>query len=142
MPDQYPTQPGQPGPGNPPPGGPPSAGSPPGYGQQPGYYPQQQYGGVVQPTNGAAVAGGVLGIIAVVFCWIPFVDFIAIILGVLGLIFGVVGNRNAARLGGIGKGMAITGIVTGLIAIVISLLFLIVVYGALIGLHAAVSTTP
>lgn len=141
-------------PGAAPPGQPPGYGGPPaGYQQQPPYgqqpygqpYPQQ-YGpqpyGMVPQTNGAAVTGGVLGIIAVVLSFIPFIDFIAIVLGVLGLIFGVVGNNRSKTMGGQGRGMAITGIVCGIIAIALSALFLILVYGALIGLHGAITTTP
>lgn len=33
----------------------------------------------------------VLGIIALVFCWIPFVSFIAIICAIVGLILGIIG---------------------------------------------------
>jgi hypothetical protein len=87
-----------------------------------------------------AVAGGVLGIIAVVLSFIPFIDFVAIVLGVLALIFGVVGLNKANRLGGAGKGMAITGIVTGIIAIALTVIFLIAVYSTIYGIQHA--TTP
>src|SRR5947209_1955294 len=143
MPDNYPGQP---------PSGPPGYGGQP---QQPQYpqhqypqqsqYPQQPYPqqyqqpypqyGVVQQSNGAAVAGGVLGIIALVLAFIPFIDFIAIVMGVLALVFGIVGNNRARQLGGNGRGMALTGIICGIIAVVLSALFLILVYGTLIGLH-------
>jgi hypothetical protein len=108
---------------------------PPLAGQPPGYYAPQQY--AVAPTNGAGVTGGVLGIIAVVLSFVPFIDFIAVVLGVLAIIFGAVGVGRANRMGGIGKGMAITGVVCGIVALVISLLFLIAVYGTLIGIHNA-----
>ncbi len=44
------------------------------------------------------------------------------------MIFGFVGNGRANRMGGASKGMAVTGIVCGLIALVVSLLFIIAVY--------------
>jgi hypothetical protein len=128
-----PQQPQPPGaPPGPPPGPPSGAGwaanppanpqyPPPAYGQQP-YYPQ------VSEGNGIAVAGGVLGIVAVATSFIPFVDFLSVVVGALAVIFGFIGNGRANRLGGAGKGMAITGIVCGIIAIAISLLFIAVVY--------------
>ena len=83
-----------------------------------------------RPSNGLGIAGGVCGIVAVVLCWIPFVDYISIVLGALAIIFGAIGIRHANAHGGGGKGMAITGIVTGIVALVISVLFLAVVYAA------------
>lgn len=122
----------------PPPGAPPPAyGPPPGYAPQ-GYYPVQPYA-VPAPSNGAAVAAMVLGIVGVVLCWIPFIDFVAAIVGILAIVFGVVGSGRANRIG-TGKGMAIAGIVLGIIAVAITVLFVVLVYGALIGLHHAVTS--
>ena len=92
-----------------PPGFPPQ----PGFPQQAapyGYYPQPQAYAAGQPGNGIGIAGGVCGIVAVVLCWIPFVDYVSIVLGALAIIFGALGVRNANAHGGAGKGMAITGI--------------------------------
>ncbi len=65
----------------------------------------QQPAPSISPSNGLAIAAMVVGIVAVISGWIPLwgllVSAAAIILGVLGL----------KRVGG--KGMAITGIVTG-----------------------------
>jgi len=83
------------------------------------------------------VAGGVVGIVALVTAFIPFIDFVSIVLGVLAIIFGAVGNGRAARMGGTSRGMAITGIVCGIIALAISILFIIAVYSTYYSIRSA-----
>ncbi|WP_329123576.1 DUF4190 domain-containing protein [Streptomyces sp. NBC_01465] len=134
--------PGQPQPGAvpPPPTGPNGPGqpqSPAGYGypsypsapQAPGAYPGSGYPGYPgyagqggwntmqqAPMNGFGIAGMVLGIISVViFCaW-----GIGIILGILALIFGILGRKRANRGEANNGGMALAGIILGSIGIVI-----------------------
>lgn len=122
-------------------------GQPPGFPPQPGFsqqaapyghYQQPQMYAAGQQGNGIAIAGGVCGIVAVVLCWIPFVDYVSVILGALAIIFGTLGLRQANTHGGAGKGMAITGIVTGIVALVISVLFLAVVYTAVTSINTNV----
>jgi hypothetical protein len=122
---------------------------PPGFPPQPGLPPQAApYGYYQQPPpytaatsgNGLGIAGGVCGIVAVVLCWIPFVDYVSVVLGVLAIIFGALGLRNANAHGGGGRGLAITGIVTGIVAVVISILFLAVIYTAVTSINASVGT--
>ncbi len=79
-------------------------------------------------SNGIGVAAGVCGIIAVALCWIPFIDYISIVLGALAMIFGALGVRHANRYDGAGKGMAVTGIVCGIVGLAIALIFLILIY--------------
>jgi len=98
----------------------PPPGAPYGYAQQPAIL----YG---RETNGIAIAAGVCGIIAVVLCWIPFVDYVSIVLGVLAIIFGILGVRRADAYGS-GRGMAITGIVCGSVGLAIAFLFLLLIY--------------
>jgi hypothetical protein len=43
--------------------------------------------------------------------------------------------NKANRLGGMNKGMALTGLITGIIAVAISVLFLIIVYSSLYGFY-------
>ena len=78
--------------------------------------PQYQAPQAQAQGNGMAVAGLVLGIIGLVFCWIPVLGWI---LALLGLIFGAVGNSKANRIGGKGKGMAMAGLVLGLIGLIL-----------------------
>jgi hypothetical protein len=81
-------------------------------------------------TNGIAIAAGVCGIVAVVLCWIPFVDYVSIVLGVLAIIFGILGVRRADAYGS-GRGMAITGIVCGSVGLTIAFLFLLLIYAVI-----------
>ena len=64
-------------------------------------------GGYVQPqSNGLAVASLVLGILSIVFVWIPFVGLISWILAPVGLVLGLVALSKP-----FGRGMAIAGTV-------------------------------
>jgi hypothetical protein len=85
-------------------------------------------------TNGIAIAAGVCGIIAVVLSWIPFVDYISIVLGALAIILGIVGLRRADGYGS-GKGMAITGIVCGSVGLAIAFLFLLLIYSVILSVN-------
>ena len=74
-------------------------------------------------VSGLAVAGLVLGILGVIFAWVPFFTFIWWIIGILAVIFGIVAMINtkvgvpgAKR----GHGMAISGLVLGIITLVIA----------------------
>lgn len=94
----------------------------PQYGGYPGYpgYGQAPWGGPA-PANGLGIASMVLGIVAVVgFC----IWGLGVILGVLALIFGLIGrgrvNRGEANNGGV----ALAGIILGSLGIVISGAFL------------------
>ena len=70
-----------------------------------------------------AVAGLVLGILAVALCWIMVVNWV---LAILGIVFGGVGIAKAGKRGGVGKGMAITGVVLGAVGAVAGVLVLVV----------------
>ena len=101
------------------PGGPPQP-YPPYYGgQQPYYVPQ---------SNGIAVAAGVVGIVSAVVGLIPFFGFVAIPGGIVALILGIIGVQRAGRMGGTSRGMAITGIVLGTVAIVLPVIFGVVLF--------------
>ncbi|MEZ4365395.1 MAG: DUF4190 domain-containing protein [Kofleriaceae bacterium] len=66
------------------------------------------------PTgNGLAIAGLVLGIVAVLLCWVPLVNWV---LAILAIVFGAVGMGRARKVGGRGRGMAIVGLVLGILS--------------------------
>ncbi|MEU9718301.1 DUF4190 domain-containing protein [Streptomyces sp. NPDC047976] len=67
--------------------------------------------------NGLAVAAMVLGVIG----WLTSIVFIGGLLGVIGLILGAAALPKAKRTG-TGRGMALTGLVTSSLAIVVSVL--------------------
>lgn len=101
----YPGYPGQAGPG---------AGAP-GYGwaQLP-----------MQPSNGMGVTSLVLGIVAAaIFCLWP----IAIIVGILAIIFGAIGRGKAKRGEATNPGQALAGLICGIVGVVLGLALLIVV---------------
>ncbi|KUO15141.1 hypothetical protein AQJ91_43210 [Streptomyces dysideae] len=70
------------------------------------------------PSNGMGTASLVVGIIsAVIFCLWP----IAIILGVLALIFGTIGRGKARRGEATNAGQALAGIICGAVGLVLGL---------------------
>lgn len=130
-----------------PPQQPPTVYGQPGYGEQPYQQPyppaqQQMYPPVQQPYpqnqsyqnpynpnlysvpgaqssqgSGMAVAGLVLGIISIVFCWIPFVD---LLIGIIGLVLSLLGRRSLSR-----RGIAIAGLVCSIIGLVLTVIITI-----------------
>jgi hypothetical protein len=67
------------------------------------------------------VAALVLAIAGLVLSWIPFVGLLSILLGVLAIVFGLVG-WNRARLGRAGLALPVTGAAIGIVAIVAAVL--------------------
>jgi hypothetical protein len=66
--------------------------------------------------SGMAVAAGALGTVAFVFSWFPFLDAIAIPMGLVAIILGAIGlNSNRRR-------MAAMGITFGALALIIGAL--------------------
>ena len=73
---------------------------------------------VKRPGNGLAIAGMILGITSVVFCWWGLLSLAQV---VLAIVFGGVGLSRANR-GAPHKGMAVAGLVCGLIGAVFYLM--------------------
>lgn len=67
-----------------------------------------------QPTNGAATASLVLGILS-------FVCSLSILAAIPAIILGVAGKKKAKELGGIGEGQAKAGVILGWINIALSI---------------------
>ncbi|MFF0145676.1 hypothetical protein ATK36_1196 [Amycolatopsis sulphurea] len=86
--------------------------------------PPPGYGQPVTPRNGFGVTALVLGILALVLCWTVWGG---IVLGVLALIFGILGIKRANRGEATNKGMSISGVVTGSIGLVIGVLLAVLV---------------
>lgn len=69
------------------------------------------------PSNGAGTAGLVLGVLAaLLFCFWP----LALILGVLGVIFGAIGHGKAARGEATNGGQALAGIICGAVGVLLA----------------------
>lgn len=98
-----------------------SAAPPPsgGYEQAPtGGYDQQP--GAARPTNGLAIAALVCGLLSVPL----FITVIGgVLLGLAAIVLGFVGLSRAKKTQNSGKGMAITGIVSGALGLILSVLF-------------------
>jgi hypothetical protein len=92
---------------------------------QPGVAPGIRF---VPNSNGIGTAAGVLGIISAVLMFVPVINYLSVVLGTLAIIFGARGNRRARLYPGTPKGMAVTGLVLGIISLVIALIFIIGVY--------------
>jgi len=72
------------------------------------------------PSNGMAIASMVLGILSILFGWIPIIGFVSWVLAPLGLIFGFISMGKPT-----GKGFAITGLITSAIGLLICILWVI-----------------
>jgi len=94
---------------------------PPGvFGPSPGpYWPPHP----VAPNNGTGTTAMVIGIVAAVgFCLWP----LAIVLGVVAIVLGVIGSRRVRRGEATNEGQALTGIVCGVIGVLLGVAMLAV----------------
>ena len=57
----------------------------------------------------------VFGIISLILCWIPAINWIALVLSVIGIVMGAVG-RSKAKKAGESTGVATAGMVLSIIA--------------------------
>ncbi len=89
------------------------AGLGPGYGQGPGYGEPLR-----RPRNGFGIAALVLGLLALVLCW---TIIGGIVLGLLALVFGLLGRARVKRGQATNGGLAVAGIVLGIIGLLISI---------------------
>ena len=118
-PQPFPPQ-GQP-PYGPPPGQPPY-GPPPGqppYGPPPGGFPR--YGGQHPDARrgaGLAISALVVGILALLLCWVPIINNFAAIVAVVGLAMGVPALVSARRGMRAGAGLAAASVIISVLALV------------------------
>jgi hypothetical protein len=66
--------------------------------------------------------------------WFPIVDWV---FAAVAITFGAVGISTAGRRGGAGKGMAVAGLVLGLVTAGLGLIFWAVIYGEFAGSQCA-----
>ncbi len=87
------------------------------------YAPVQQPPYALQKKGaGLAIASMVLGIVALLLSWVPIVNNLAAVLAVVGLALGIPALVRARRGTHGGKGLAIAGLVTSLVAIAVVIL--------------------
>ncbi|MGY1743057.1 MULTISPECIES: hypothetical protein [unclassified Blastococcus] len=98
------------------------------YGAEQQMYPQQQQPVYAQPavyvqnapSNGLGTAGFVTGLLGLLFCWVP---ALGIVLALLGVIMGGVGISTGKKKGA-PTGLAIAGLVLGIIALIPAIIFI------------------
>ncbi|WP_277211836.1 DUF4190 domain-containing protein [Isoptericola croceus] len=81
--------------------------------------------------RGLAIAALVLGIVALLGCWIPILNIGSILLGLVGIVLGIVAIVQAARGTAGGKVMAIVGVALSVVAIVLSIVVSVLSFSAL-----------
>ena len=77
----------------------------------------------VQPSNGLGTAGFVVGLIGLLFSFLPVIGVIAWPLVILGVIFSAVGISRANKGAATNKGLAIAGLTVSIIGLVICILW-------------------
>jgi len=90
--------------------------------------PPQSY--LPQPRNGYGVTALVLAIVGLVFGLVPFTGFLAIMCGGTSVLFGLLGLGRVRRHEANNKGMTITGLILGALALLLGVIGLIIVMNA------------
>ncbi|MEV6879611.1 DUF4190 domain-containing protein [Amycolatopsis sp. NPDC051128] len=91
--------------------------------------PYAAYGAQPYPmlrTSGLAVAGMVIGILALIGFWIPIAD---LLLGFLAIGLSWAGIVQCGKPGYSGKGMAIAGLVCGIIGVIPAIVIMLFFFG-------------
>jgi hypothetical protein len=82
--------------------------------------PTQPY--LVKPRNGAGVAALVLGLLGFVLVLLVLPSPLGALLGLLAVIFGIVGIGRAGSGDATNRGQAVTGLIVGLLALALGVL--------------------
>lgn len=81
--------------------------------------PAQGAGNRHEPKNGLGTAGFVLGLIGLLFSFIPLIGIIAWPLVILGVIFSAIGLSRATKGAATNKGLSIAGLALSIIGLVV-----------------------
>jgi hypothetical protein len=76
-----------------------------------------------RPSNSLGTAGFVVGIIGLVFSFIPIIGVVAWPLVILGIVFSAVGISRASKGRATNKGLAIAGLVVSIVGLVMCVLW-------------------
>ncbi len=95
-----------------------------------GGYPQPPYGPSgpqgPPPNNTMGMTALVLAVVGLLLSWIPFVGLLSVLLGLLAVVFGLIG-WNRARQGLAGLALPVAGAGIGIVAIVVAVLSTVLV---------------
>lgn len=116
---------GGPGSGGPGYGGPGYGAPPPGYGYPPGGQPWPG----ASPANGFGVTALVTGIVTAVFGVVPGLNFLALPVGVVALVFGFLARGKAKRREATNGGQALAGIICAAVGLAASVLWIVAFVG-------------
>lgn len=94
------------------------------------YYPPPPPPGMptlppAKPSNGLATAGFVVGLLGFLGSFIPVLNIGGIVLGIVGAILAGVGLAKAGKVGA-GKGLALAGLILGVLAVIIAIVINVV----------------
>ena len=103
--------------------------------------PAQQMPPIPQSKSGMAIAGFVLGIIALLTSFLPIINNFSFFLAILGMIFGIVGMVGISKGKKSGKGLAIAAIVICVVSGVVVLGTQSMYSGALDSATSSATTT-
>jgi len=92
-------------------------------------------------TNGLAIAGFILGLLGFLGCFIPILNIGAIVLAVIGIILAAIG-LIASKTKGSGKGLALAGLILGVLAVIIGIVMNAAVFKAASDATQTNVTTP
>lgn len=87
--------------------------------------PPANWPGTVRPSNNLGIAGFICGLVGFLGWWVPVAGFI---LGVLGVVLSSCGLVSANRTGS-GRGLAIAGLVLGILATPLGFFLTVLVLG-------------
>ena len=90
-----------------------------------------------KPSKGLSIAALVCGIVGVVGGWFPVVCYFTLALSILGIIFGVLAMKRAKE-NGEPKGLAVAGLVCGIVGAAFSVIGIICVICAAAVVNSAV----
>ncbi len=74
-----------------------------------------------QHSSAAGIVSLILGILAIIICWIPIINNLSAVAGIIGLIFGIVAILRIKKKNLSGKGVAVAGLMLCILSIVITL---------------------
>lgn len=84
---------------------------------------------VVPPTSGKSIASMVLGILNLLLIFMP---YFSVILGILAIILSAISFKEIRRYGEAGKGMAVAGLVCGIVGTIFGLIILAIMIIAIV----------
>lgn len=91
--------------------------------------------------NGLATAAITCGLLALLFAWMPLFVVVGLVLGTLGVVFGVRGRRRAQQVG-TGAGTALAGLITGIASLLVSIVGIVLTVSLVREVAAFMSPGP